>query len=226
MRVMNKIGDQLIARGKRHILGLTKNEDVEEDDIEKDRMADTVGRNLLTALLRANMDIELPDSQRLTDKAIRGRALLVLVYDLSSNLSAIENITEVPTFLVAGHETSSTQTTWTLFALASPRYHNIQSKLREELFSVETDTPSLDQLNELPYLDAVVRESLRLYPAVTSTIRVAARDDVIPVSKPFVDRKGKIQTSIRVQKGESMVIPIHTAQRYKELWGEDAKEFK
>ena len=34
----------------------------------------------------------------------------------------------------------------------------MQKKLREELWTLETDTPTMDELSSLPYLDAVVRE--------------------------------------------------------------------
>ena len=48
----------------------------------------------------------------------------------------------------------------------------------------------MDELNSLPYLDAVVRETLRLHSPVPFTIRVAMQDDCLPLSEPFVDRKG------------------------------------
>ena len=45
-------------------------------------------------------------------------------------------------------------------------------------------------------LDAVVRETLRVHSPVPNSIRVATRDDVIPVGEPFVDRFGKVQDHI------------------------------
>ena len=98
---------------------------------------------------------------------------------------------EVPTFLAAGHETTATATGWLLCELA--KNPDLQQKLREELFSVETDTPTMEELNELPYLDKVVRETLRLHPPVTMTTREVQCDDVIPVSEPFLDARGKLQ---------------------------------
>ena len=89
---------------------------------------------------------------------------------------------------------SSTETTWALFALAT--HPTVQQRLRVELLSVQTDTPSADELNELPYLDAVIRETLRVHAAVLSTLRVAIRDDIIPLSKPFTDRYGRTMSEI------------------------------
>jgi hypothetical protein len=49
----------------------------------------------------------------------------------------------------------------------------------------------------LPYLEAVVREALRLYAPVSSTQRVAMHDAEIPLQKPFTDKHGVSQRTIR-----------------------------
>lgn len=102
---------------------------------------------------------------------------------------------EILSFLVAGHETTSTAATWCLFALTQAP--EVQKKLRAELYTLGTDTPTMDDLSNLPYLDAVVRETMRIHSPVPSTIRVATKDDVIPVGEPFVDRYGQVQDSIK-----------------------------
>ena len=55
----------------------------------------------------------------------------------------------------------------------------------------------MDQLNSLPYLDNVIRETLRVHAPVPATTREATVDDVIPVEEPFVDRYGQVQDSIK-----------------------------
>ena len=84
---------------------------------------------------------------------------------------------------------------WAIYALGKDKA--IQTKLREEISRVPTDYPTMDDLNGLPYLDAVVRETLRLYSAVASTQRCARKDDCIPLSKPFTDKKGIVRNEIR-----------------------------
>ena len=55
----------------------------------------------------------------------------------------------------------------------------------------------MDDLNGLPYLDAVVRETMRLYSPVSIILKAADKDDFIPLSKPFTDRKGIVRHEIR-----------------------------
>ena len=84
---------------------------------------------------------------------------------------------------------------WCLYALA--QRPEVQARLREELLSVSSDTPTMDELYALPFLDAVLKETMRLYPAVPASSRVAMRDDVIPLSEPFIDKKGQMRSEVR-----------------------------
>ena len=85
--------------------------------------------------------------------------------------------------------------TWALYCLSQNK--DAQTKLREEISNISTDNPTMDDLNGLPYMDAVVRETLRLYPAVAVVLRQARRDGCIPLSKPFTDKKGVDHNEIR-----------------------------
>jgi len=97
--------------------------------------------------------------------------------------------------MVVGHETTSTATAWALFALTqSPE---VQDKLRKQLLAVGTDNPTMDELNALPYLDAVVRESLRLHPPMASISRVATEDDTLPLGEPVKDKNGNVLRDIK-----------------------------
>lgn len=61
--------------------------------------------------------------------------------------------------IVAGHETLATSASWALYALS--KAPAVQSKLRKELTALPTESPTMEEINSLPYLDAVVKEVLR-----------------------------------------------------------------
>ena len=92
----------------------------------------------------------------------------------------------------------STAVAWTLFALCC--HPAVQAQLRAELRTCTTDTPTMEQLNTLPYLEAVVREALRLYAPVNSTHRIAMHDAEIPLQKPFKDKHGVLQSTVRYEQ--------------------------
>ncbi|KAF9235960.1 cytochrome P450 [Melanogaster broomeanus] len=195
-RTMTRIGKELLTSAK----ATARARATEKGEIEKSSLH---GRDLLTLLVKANMATDIPDSQRLSDEDV---------------------LAQIPTFLVAGHETTSTATTWALYAMALAP--DIQTKLREELISVGTDTLSMEDLMALPYLDAVVRETLRLYSPFPNTARIAMKDDVIPLEQPFTDKHGVVHHGIRVREGDLVLIPILAMNTSEELWGDDAHEFR
>lgn len=140
-----------------------------------------------------------------------------------------ELLSMISTFLFAGSDTSSIALTWTLHQLAlNP---SLQSRLRDEVLSLELPSaadasifwPLVDALS---YLDKVCKESLRLVPPVHSTIRVAAEDDVIPTSEPVILTDGTKQEGIRIAKGQFVHVPMEGFSLNKEVWGEDAWNFK
>ncbi|KAF8960371.1 cytochrome P450 [Flammula alnicola] len=97
-----------------------------------------------------------------------------------------------------------TGTTWALFALTQNL--EAQTKLRNELLAVGTDNPTMDELNALPYLDAVVRETLRVHAPVPATTRVAVQDDILPLNS---------RSQINMEISETLLIPILAMNRAK-----------
>ena len=85
-----------------------------------------------------------------------------------------------------------------------------------------------DAIDSLPFLDAVVRETLRVCPPVHSTIRTATQNDTIPISSPIVLRDGtEIKSEgISIRKGTYVHIPIEGLNMSEDIWGKDARVFK
>ncbi|HEV2299168.1 MAG TPA: cytochrome P450 [Candidatus Acidoferrales bacterium] len=70
---------------------------------------------------------------------------------------------ETMTLFLAGHETTALTLAWTWYLLA--RNPSAESRLHEELTRfIGTRSVRPEDLESLPYLDAVIREALRLYP--------------------------------------------------------------
>ncbi|KAF7300110.1 hypothetical protein MKEN_01334200 [Mycena kentingensis (nom. inval.)] len=160
-------------------------------------------RDLISVLLKANMAVELPESQRLTVEEV---------------------VAQIPAFFLAGHETTSSATAWALHALSLNQ--PAQTKLREELMTLDTDNPTLDELNALPYLDKVVRETLRAYAPVVFVQRMAMQDDVLPLGKPVLDGQGREVNSLPIRKGQLIHVPLWAVNTSTEIWGDDAAEFR
>ena len=72
----------------------------------------------------------------------------------------------------------------------------MQKKLREELLEVETENPTMEELNALPYLDNVIREAMRVHSPVAGLDRVSRKDHLLPLSTPITDRKGQVHESV------------------------------
>lgn len=138
--------------------------------------------------------------------------------------------------MFAGSDTTSLAITWTLLLLAI--HSDFQIKLREECLAILPSTPlssltedEIDSLYtmvaDLPYLDKVTKESLRLIPPLHSSIRVATKDDVIPTSSPIKRRMpdGSVQedmNGVHVKKGSFIHVAVEGFNMDKEFWGDDA----
>nr|CAD7462466.1 unnamed protein product [Timema tahoe] len=123
-----------------------------------------------------------------------------------SELEGDDFVAQAFVFLAAGFETSSTTTTYALYELALDL--DIQNKLRHEIITVlekHDRKVTYDAMMEMNYLDMVVSETLRKYPAL-----------------PFLDRSAQVDYKIPgtndiLEKGTTVFIPtfgIHYDPKY------------
>ena len=128
---------------------------------------------------------------------------------------------QVMTFLGAGHDTTATGVAWTLHLLS--KHSDVQTKLREEireympqLFDSEGRGKIADRwedfdVDRLPYLDNVCRESLRYIPPIPMTVREAKADDVLG--------------GYFIPKGTTVYVLANAINRLPQYWGDTADEF-
>ena len=126
---------------------------------------------------------------------------------------------------------SSVTVTWVLKEVSSRP--DIQTKLRQEIRAAKKqaldegkDELDADEVMNLLYLDAVLRETVRLSPAVTHIEREAQEDDILPLKDPIIGKDGKIITEIPIKKGQSLQIAVLPFNQRKDIYGEDAATFR
>ncbi|PBK99440.1 cytochrome P450 [Armillaria gallica] len=177
-----------IRKISRQILS-EKIKDLEESGVSADDMH--AKRDIMSLLMRA----------RANDTEQRG-------YAMSDNIM----VDQVLTFLGAGHETTASGLTWTLWLLANNKEY--QSRLRDEVTPVfqENSRPDYRTLNGLEWLDCVIMESLRVMPPIPTTVRKTATTD-------YID-------GVLVPEGTLLQICIRQINTWKHVWGEDAEKFR
>lgn len=90
-------------------------------------------------------------------------------------ISAEETRNQVLVFLVTGHESTATTLGLTLHLLAS--HPEVQARAHQEVDRVLSGRePVAEDLEKLPYLTQVLKETLRLYPAAPAQGRIATED--------------------------------------------------
>ena len=94
-------------------------------------------------------------------------SLLLLAKDENGKGMTDEELhDELITLLFAGHETTASGLAWLFYWIHY--LPEVQEKLRFELDSLGVN-PDYREINNLPYLDAVISETLRIYPIIAGT---------------------------------------------------------
>jgi len=83
---------------------------------------------------------------------------------------------ELTTLLAAGHETTANSLTWAIQLISC--HQNVKSKLLEEIMALPEDAP-IEKVMKLKYLDAVIKEVLRVHPVVPLVLRSVVSDHTL-----------------------------------------------
>ena len=96
--------------------------------------------------------------------------------ETGEGMSTQQLIDEIKILFIAGHETSANAMTFTLHLLGN--HPEIQQKIFDELIEIESQTDDIiEQLQKMTYTNAVINESMRLYPPAWITDRENIDDD-------------------------------------------------
>jgi cytochrome P450 len=139
---------------------------------------------------------------------------------ISNNLTNSEIEDEMITWVMGGHETTSSLLSWICYLL--DQYPEIQNKIIQEIkkFSILENSsyldnfivPSFEILQKMDYLTMVIKEALRLFPPAPLLNRVVAIEHNLG---PY-----------KLSKGIQIIISPWSLHRSKQYWGNDVNEFK
>ncbi|QHQ34590.1 cytochrome P450 [Algicella marina] len=113
-----------------------------------------------------------------------------------------EMVDQVAIFFLAGHETSASALSWTLYCLAAcPHF---QERAAAEAQAAWQDAPDFANMRNLPFIRDVFREALRLYPPVPMMVREPVKNE------RFRKRD--------VGKGSLLFLSPWHMQRHEKMW--------
>ncbi|HEG3988254.1 TPA: cytochrome P450 [Campylobacter coli] len=164
--------------------------------------AGDVIRQVLSDIIKPRYDaVSSGKAQSFED--ILGSLLLVVDAQTNQRFSFEEILDQVAMLFLAGHETTASSLTWTLYLLSL--YPDEQEKAYKEIIQVlQGENIQISHLRQFKYLTNIFKESLRLYPPVG-----------------FFAREAKKDTKIRdkmVKKGSGVVVAPWLIHRHEGFW--------
>jgi cytochrome P450 len=123
--------------------------------------------------------------------------------DSGEGMSVKQLIDEIKILFIAGHETTANALTFTMHLLGcNPE---VQQKLFDEIIKVQSETDDVvEQLQKMTYTNAVLNESMRLYPPAWITDRQNIEDDTIG--------------SFNIKKGTLIGVSFYELHRNSKYW--------
>ncbi|KAK4098122.1 cytochrome P450 [Parathielavia hyrcaniae] len=155
----------------------------------------------------------------------------VLLHELAKvNQDAVELRSQTLNVLSAGRDTTAALLGWIVYFLA--RHPSVWEKLRAEVLDLfgpyEPGDPTVPTgitfrriRDAMPYMTAVVNETLRVAPVVPLNERVSLCDTTLP-------RGGGPQGDqpVFVSAGTQILIPTYALGMRPDIWGDDVREYR
>jgi len=123
--------------------------------------------------------------------------ILSLTTEDSIPLTDDDIVNEIMLFFQAGHDTTACTMAWAFFTTC--QRPEIVQKIREEANEKLSEHATLEEVNSLKYTEAVIKETLRVYPTLPLTGRNAANK---------VELVGQT-----IPKGGAIMVNIHALHR-------------
>ncbi|KAI8976641.1 cytochrome P450 [Trametes punicea] len=128
--------------------------------------------------------------------------------------------------------TDTTSTTLVRIVQQLALHPDAQARIRHELVEATSGSGrtlqdlDFDAFAQLPYMDAVIRETVRMFPGFYMASRVSEEDTILPLSAPVQGVDGQLVRELYVPAGTTVWLNIFGVNRDPTIWGPDAGEWK
>ncbi|KAF5473168.1 hypothetical protein F2P56_009795 [Juglans regia] len=123
----------------------------------------------------------------------------------------------VISFILAGRDTTSSALSWFIWLLWSKP--EVERNILKELEKIRVhrgknlgDSYTFDELRDMQYLHAAIKEAMRLYPPVPIDTKACLNDDIMP-------------DGTFVKKGWIVAYHTYAMGRMESIWGKNCREF-
>lgn len=174
------------------------------------------GKDMMDIMLKANSVSS--SSERLADAELLGQMNVMVFAGLDTTTSALSRCV----YLLAKNPLAQ--------ARLRSEIRDVTRSMQDDSSLFEHDDPPLhlsyDTLMNLPFLDGVVRETLRLYPPFPHMARNVNKATTLPLHFPVRSSSGAELSAIAIPQNTIIIISILAANRNRAIWGDDANEWK
>ncbi|KAL5740923.1 hypothetical protein ACOSP7_029792 [Xanthoceras sorbifolium] len=179
----------------------------------KAEKAVTLIRQTVEELIAKCKEIVEAEGERIDDEEYVNDAdpsILRFLLASREEVSSVQLRDDLLSLLVAGHETTGSVLTWTLYLLSKDS--DSLMKAQDEVDKVlQGRRPSFEDIKNLKFLTRCINESMRLYPHPPVLIRRAQVADVLP-------------GNYKVNAGQDIMISVYNIHHSSQVW-ERAEEF-
>jgi cytochrome P450 len=159
-------------------------------------------RTVLADIIRPRYDA-ITNAQEIENEDILSSLLQIVDCDTNKRFSFEEILDQVAMLFLAGHETTASSLTWSLYLLSM--FQEEQEKAYAEVLEIQGEEEiTVQHIRKMKYLTNVFKEALRLYPPVG-----------------FFARESKSDTTMRgkeIKEGTSIVVAPWLIHRHKDFW--------
>ncbi|XP_050362897.1 cytochrome P450 4d2-like isoform X1 [Nymphalis io] len=162
--------------------------------------------NINISILSENFDLGIKNKHAFLD--------LLLLSEIDGKQIGDEHVREeVDTFMFEGHDTTTSGICFALYCLS--KHPEVQEKILEEQKSIIganlNRDPTYAEVQQMKYLELVIKESLRIYPSVPLIERLVTKDTEI--------------AGLKIRKNASVIVNIFEMHRHPDIY-DNPMEFR